>query len=288
MPEMALVAFLSIEAGDAFLEAGMLQEALQSYRLVPSKESLIAKQTEKLESLTKTFSERRKDIGVSGFVWTDFYERLIRSSRSQLEALKESEDYSDPLLVRRGRALLLLKRPFEAWLLFERVANRSQGSLAEAAHLNWILAAKELGRFPQAIAIAEEFLLTYPNSDSINSALNLIADSLIESHRFGEAIVALEKLCRDSVESDLRFASLFRRGQCYMRLANYPSARSDFTEVHESAENPPLGQKSQLWIGISHFLERNYESAADLLQNLSERAVNIELKGEALYRLACS
>jgi hypothetical protein len=153
MPELAMLAFLSIEAGDAFLANNLPKDALKAYQLVPNKDTLIKQQTDKLDQLKGIFESRRKSVGMGGIMWTDFYEQLLSSATAQLEALQQADDYSDALLLRRGRASLLSNRPYEAWLLFERVARFSEDDIAEQGQFHWILAAKELGRYANAIGI---------------------------------------------------------------------------------------------------------------------------------------
>lgn len=287
MPELALLAFLAIESGDAFLKNEMYAEALRAYQLVPSKNTLLEKQTQKLAQLKRVFGERKKEIGMSGFMWTDFYEQVIQSASAQLEALKASPDYTDQLSLRRGRASLLAGRSFESWLLFERLAHNSSSEYAEQGHLNWILAAKELGRFTAAIKIANDYLELYPKSDSVDDALMLIAGSLIDSKRYDEAIQALTELSENAANQNYRISSLYQRGQCHMRMGSYSKARSDFETVAKSSSNPLLAQRANLWTGMSQFLERDYENALSTFNELYSNTENQDLKGESLYRAAC-
>ncbi len=287
MPELALLAFLAIESGDAFLKNEMHTEALRAYQLVPTKNVLLDKQTQKLAAVKRVFEERKSEVGMSGFMWTDFYEQVIHSASVQLEALKASPDYTDQLTLRRGRASLLAGRSFESWLLFERLAHNSTSDYAEQGHLNWILAAKELGRFASAIEIANNYLQLYPGSDSVDDALMLIAGSLIESERYDEAIKALTELSENASKNEYRISSLYQRGQCYMRKRSYVAARTDFEKVAKSDSDILLKQRAELWAGISYFLEGNFEVALATFNELYSNAEHEGIKGETLYRVAC-
>ena len=287
MPELALLAFLAIESGDAFIKNELYDEALRAYQIVPSKSVLLEKQVQKLAELKNVFEKRRHNVGMGGFMWTNFYEQVIQSAASQLEALKEAPDYTDQLLLRRGRASLLTGRPFESWLLFERLAHDSSSNYMEQGHLNWILAAKGLHRFTAAISIAKNYLQLYPGSDSVDDALMLIASSLIDSQQYDEAIKALTELSENAANQDYRISSLYQRGQCHMRLGNYPVARADFDNVALKASEPILAQRAKLWSGISQFLESDFEEALSTFNDLYAKTGSRELKGEALYRAAC-
>ena len=128
----------------SFLSNELVEEAREAYRLTPSSSALVDKQKRKLEELTQTFKARKASVGMGAIMWTDFYEQLISSATAQLSALQESEDYSEALQLRRGRSALLANRAREAWLIFERLSQSDNSEIAEVAHFNWILAAKEL------------------------------------------------------------------------------------------------------------------------------------------------
>ncbi len=287
MPELALLAFLAIEAGDAFIEQGLHDEALRAYQLVPSKKVLIEKQAQKLDELKNVFEKRRREVGMGNFMWMDFYEKVIQTAEIQLETLKTAPDYSDQLLLRRGKASLLAGRPYESWLLFERLANDSSSDYMEQGHLNWILAAKELNRFAAAIAIAETYLQLYPSSNSVDDALVLIASSLIETQQYVEAIKILSELSESASNHDRRISSLYQRGQCHMQIGNYSVARADFDKVTLNTSEPILAQRAKLWSGVSLFLESDFEEALSTFNDLYTKAKSRDLKGEALYRAAC-
>ena len=287
MPEMALLAFLSIEAGDHFLANALAEEAREAYRLTPSRSTLIDKQKRKLDELTQTFKARKASVGMGGIMWTDFYEQLIGAATAQLSALQESEDYSEALQLRRARSALLANRAREAWLIFERLSQSDNSEIAEVAHFNWILAAKELHRYPSAIAIARKYLDAYPASESVDEALSLIAHTLIDAGRYQEAIAALSELIKDAVDLEIRTVSVYQRGQCFLRVAEYENARFDFVEVENAATGRELKDKAALWNGISYFLQSDFDKSLEILTSLLKDSQNEEIRGEAHYRYAC-
>ena len=287
MPEMALLAFLSIEAGDLFLSNELLEEARYAYRLTPSRTALIDKQKRKLDELTRTFKARKASVGMGGIMWTDFYEQLIGAATAQLSALQDSEDYSEPLQLRRARSALLTNRDREAWLIFERLSQSLKPEIAEAAHFNWILAAKELRRYQAAITIARSYLDAFPASESVDDVLSLIAHTLIDAGRYQEAIAALSELITDAVDTKLRTVSIYQRGQCFMRLRDYESARLDFTKVENTATSSELRERARLWNGISFFLQNQLDRSLEIFASLVADSQNEELRGEARYRYAC-
>ncbi len=287
MPEMALLAFLSIEAGDLFLSNELVEEAREAYRLTPSRSALVDKQKRKLDELTQTFKARKASVGMGGIMWTDFYEQLIGTATAQLSALQESEDYSEALQLRRGKSALLANRAREAWLIFERLSQSDNSEIAEVAHFNWILAAKELNRYLSAIAIARDYLDAYPASESVNEALSLIAHTLIDAGRYEKAIAALSELIKDAVDLEIRTASVYQRGQCFLRVADYENARIDFTEVENSTTGRDLRERAALWNGISYFLQNDLDKSLGIFASLMKDSQNEEIRGEAHYRYAC-
>ena len=288
MPEMALLAFLSIEAGDLFLSNKLAEEARKAYRLTPSKSTLVDKQRRKLDELTRTFKARKASVGMGGIMWTDFYEQLIGAATAQLSALQDSEDYSEALQLRRARSALLTNRAREAWLIFERLSQSLNSEIAEVAHFNWILAAKELHRYLSAITIARNYLDAYPASESVDDALSLIAHTLIDAGRYEEAIAVLSELISDAAELEIRTVSIYQRGQCFLRIADYENARFDFVEVENTATGGELKEHAALWNGVCYFMQSDLDKSLGIFASLMKDSENKEIRGEAHYRYACS
>ena len=96
----------------------------------------------------------------------------------------------------------------------------------------------------------------------------------MDGRRFEEAIQALSQLANGASDTQLRTASLFQRGQCYLRVGENSAARNDFEHVVATDLETPLYEKSKLWIGISHFLDRSFEAALAVFNALSKETEN--------------
>ena len=215
MPEIAVLAFAGLELGDHLMEAERYTDAVRAYRLVPPRRDLIALQKDRLQDLKDRMqpSGSSIDSNATSF-WVNFYRGMIDRIEHQLAALETSDDYTPSLILRRAQAFLLAGRSREAWLLCEYLALDEQldPQLREDAHYRWILAASDLDRWEDALAIARDFVTRHPSSKRAPEVFYSMAQAHLEQRRLPEAEEVLSDLVERFPGHHLHARFLFLRG----------------------------------------------------------------------------
>lgn len=287
MPEIAVLAFAAMELGDRLMADGQPDDAIRAYRLVLPRARLLSTQQTRLEELQALFAERAPTVaGGSGSFWVDFYRARIARIEAQLEALRQSDDYTAPLRLRRGQAFLLAERHREAWLVFEHLALDEKLDLAlrRSAHYRWILAAAGLERWNEALVIAREFVARHPGAAEAPEAFYLIARAHLESHRFPEAEAVLTDILERFPDHASAGRARFTRGWVRTMQERYSDARTDFDDYRAAYPDGPLRINAELWRALSFFFERRYDEALVAFDELAKTATAHPLYAEVLYR----
>ena len=289
MPEIAVLAFAAMETGDRMLAAGRAGDAVRAFQLVPPKRHLLVAQQTRLDELQRLFDERAPAAASgSGMFWVDFYRARLERIAGQLEALRSAQDYSWPLRLRLGQAMLLARREHEAWLCFESVATAADASddLRRDGHYRWILAAAGLTRWKEALAIARGFVERYPASALAPEAFFLIARAHLEQQDYAAAEPVLSDILTRFPDHAAAQRSRFTRGWVRTMREDYAAARADFEACIAAAPDGPLAVQAGLWCGLTHHFARERAEALAIFDALAAAHTKDPLLPEILYRRA--
>ncbi|MBE2213042.1 MAG: tetratricopeptide repeat protein, partial [Opitutaceae bacterium] len=286
MPEIGVLAFAALETGDRMLAAGRADDAVRAYRLVPPKRQLVAAQRERLGDFERLIAERAPAAIGSGLFWTDYYRARLDRVRAQLATLEAAEDYSWPLRLRQGQAMLLAGRGREAWLCFETVATTSEATeeVRRDGHYRWILAAAELARWDDALVIARDYVERFPESTLAAEAFHLIARAHLERQDFTSAEAVLGDIVTRFPDSSTAVRARFTRGWVRTMREDYPAARDDFAGCVAAEPSGPLAAQAGLWIGLTHHFAREFEQALAAFDALVAAHPRDPQLPEILYR----
>jgi TolA-binding protein len=291
MPEIGVLAFAAMHIGDRMLAAGRPEVAARAYQLVPPKRQLVAAQRLRLAELEALFAERAPAAaatGASGLFWVDFYRARLERVRGQLAALEGAEDYTWPLRLRLGQAMLLANRGREAWLCFESVATAPDATeeVRRDGHYRWILAAAGLARWDEALVIARDFVERHPASELAPEAFFLIARAHLERQDLAAAEPVLTDIVSRFPAHPAALRSRFTRGWLRTMREDYGAAREDFEACIAAAPAGPLAVQAGLWVGLTHHFAREREQALAVFDALAQAHPQDPLLPEILYRRA--
>ncbi|HKK18339.1 MAG TPA: tetratricopeptide repeat protein [Opitutales bacterium] len=285
MPDIAVLSFAAVEAGDLLLENRFHNEAIRAYRLALPRDVLIERQRERLITTKHAFSQQ---AAFASSIWKSYSAQLIARLESQLKQLESMPDYTPGLYLRKGQAYLLGERYREASILFKTIAqseNYDPGLRAEA-HYRWILAMVEAEKWDAARKTADLFIQSHPNHGLASSALFLVARAYQGEGRFPEAIEVLDDLITDYPDDPQAPRWYFTKGYNYSVLEQHQEARAHFEEGAERFPRSELRTQLKMWAALTHFFERNYGTAFAQLESLSQGNGKHPLYPEIRYRMA--
>lgn len=285
MPDIAVLSFAALDAGDLLLNDGLYKEAIRAYRLTLPRDILIEKQRERLEATKRALEEQ---VVFASSIWKSHSLQLIARLERQLERLESMEDYTPSLYLRSGQAYLLASRYREATILFRTVATDAdfEKDIRAEAHYRWILALSDAELWSEARVVAQSFIETHPAHTLANSALFLIARAYQSENEFLEAIEVLDELIENFAADKQAARWLFTRGYNYCALERYGDARESFTIGLDRFPKSNLVEQTELWNSLTYFFERDYATSLQKLLALKEVTKGHPISPEVHFRIA--
>lgn len=285
MPDIAVLSFAALGAGDVLLNDGLYLEAIRAYRLTLPRDVLIEKQRERLAETRQSF---RQQAAFASSIWKSHSAQLIARLERQLDRLDDMDDYTPGLFLRSGQAYLLASRYREAAILFRTIALDADydAELRAEAHYRWILALSEAGQWENARATAQQFLDMHPSHSLANSALFLIARAYQGEGAYYDAIEVLDRLITNFPQDKQAPRWYFTRGYNYSVLEQQPAARENFQRALDHYPKSELATQLELWRGLTYFFERDYDESLRLLLDLEKRSRKHPMYPEINYRIA--
>lgn len=159
--------FLAFEIGDYLFDEGDFLLALQAYRRVKTRDSLLRHQQAYVETLRAQLNAFKGSAARKADPRAAFQqERRMTSDLQQATELAERlaaiPDYDLNLYHRIGRCFFNTDNYWEARVAFARVVSRADDpAIKEAAHFDLILAISRLRRFNDLLIEADAYLATY-------------------------------------------------------------------------------------------------------------------------------
>jgi TolA-binding protein len=289
MPELAVLSFSALRMGDILLDANDYKSALRCYRLALPKTVLVEAQENRLREIRAVYQKKAPLVAQSSdHIWADYYRQLISRIESQLEHLKNTEDYTSGFYLRYGQALLLANRPREAWTVFDSVASEEDfdEETRATAHYRSIVAAGALKYWDNALQLAHQFTETYPHSPLIPQAFYLIAEAYQGLHDYQAAIKILTSLIKKYPAHPLNPRWQFNRGFCHLLDERFANARKDFKRLLDTYPSGALTINACFWHAQCQFFEKKYPLALKEFDDLVTTVKRHPLTPEISYRRA--
>lgn len=288
MPELAVLAFLALPLGDYLLGEERYDEAIEAYRLVPSQEFLIARQEERLEATRRTLEQRSRYIAADeAGIWREYYRGLVARLEAVLQQIKESEPYTGSLYLRYAQAFVQAGRHYEAWTVYESVAEDSAFDqiLRQEAHYRLVIEAQTLERWQDTLRFAFSFVDRYPEAPQAPMVLFFTANAYQQIREYEQAVAILTRLLEEYPGHPFYSRWVFTRGFNQLLLEENALARNDFGRYLEDYPGTNLATNAALWHAVSWFFDKQYDEALSELDVLvAETPTDHYLRPEMEYR----
>ncbi len=188
-----------------------------------------------------------------------------------------------------GQSFLATKDKQKAFLALG-VAKRMDYNkeIQEMAHFNYAKLAFEQGAHNNAIQTTQEFIRKYPNSEYSDDAKGMLAEMLVNTKNYNQAIRVLEEIKSFNTQSKSIYQKItYNRAEQLFTDRNYKEAKVYFNKSLRFPNDKLLQAQAYYWLGEMQFMDDKYASARSnysRMLNISESSVSIYYT-KALYSM---
>lgn len=143
--------------------------------------------------------------------------------------------------------------------------------LAERALYRLAVSQYQLGEHAEAANLLEEFLSTYPSSESVPSASLFCGEAHMKSGNHQQAIAHLELVTTNYRDDDACEPSLLRLGECFATLQSFDRSGQAFAEHRQRYPESALWYQAQFGIGWAHENSGNLGRAMESYKDVIDR-----------------
>ena len=158
--------------------------------------------------------------------------------------------------------------------------------IQEIAHFNYAKLAFEQGAQNNAIQSTQDFIRKYPNSEFIDDAKGMLAEMLVTTNNYSQAIRVLEEIKSFNTQSKSIYQKVtYNRAEQLFLDRRYDESKTFFNKSLRFTSDRLLEAQAYYWLGEIDFIEKKYGSARS---NYS-RMLNISsATRSAYYSKACT
>ncbi len=134
--------------------------------------------------------------------------------------------------------------------------------IQELAHYNYAKLAYEQGSHNNAIQTTQEFIKKYPNSKYNDEAKGILAEMLVNTKNYDQAIRILEEIKSFNAQSKGIYQKItYNRAEQLFTDRNYDESKTYFDKSLRFTNDALLQSQSYYWLGEIAFIEKQYATA---------------------------
>ena len=220
---------LSLQLGDALLDAKDPAGALTAYRTVFPRAELLRLQEQRTTHMEARLA-RQKSIMGGSITATDAARRIearIKATKDALDEINKKTDYDSALYYRLGHTFLLRGGDWEAALALERLINDYPAAAEkERAYLELVRAYASAGRLDRMKDALDRFTQALPDSSMLPQALYVAAQEAADKGKADMQLKFLEIGVTQFPHAELAEYMILMQANAYFSAGRFSEARA--------------------------------------------------------------
>jgi TolA-binding protein len=284
MLQIATFQTLSLQLGSEFLEAEEWRKAIQCLQRVWSSDRLMKYQRARLDDLADGLAAA--EAQPKGDPYRKFQlGQMIAKIEREIANFAKVESFDAALRLRLATAFQAMERYRESALILEEMlAEMKPDAVVEAATANLIQCWSAIERWPKAVAAAETFEETFPQSAQLPLVLYLKGIALQREARQPEAISTFAAISKKYPKSEFAPRAVFMRGFSELLAERNLAAVGTFDEFARAYPDHELADPAAYWRGMGFSLEKQYQPSRAAMDAYLETHPTGASRGLAVFR----
>ena len=283
---------LAVELGDGLLRLEKPKEALDSYKVVRSREEVIQFQSERITALQKAIEQN-----LAAFR-TNPAEVVILTVNKQLRAgvdvgtklldeFKKLPDFRPGLLLRTATCLFQMDKKWESVVVFEDLLRDYPADASrEAALYGLILASNDTNRFARAEKLCETYLAEFKTGKNAETVGLLLGTAALQTKDAKGAETYFGRVMQEQPESSYKEELHFQFANSKFAQGKFDDASRDYEKYLADFPSGTHTEDAVYHIALCSAFGGKYEQAMRQIAEYMAKYPQGEAIPDAKYRIA--
>lgn len=285
LSQIAAFQMLALGLGAEFLEAGELRKSIAVFQRIPRRTRILELQDARQKALENRLAIAKTDRSAAREVFD--LERDLADVTRDRAALEKVPHFDSALRLRLATAFQKMDRFREAALIMDdMLASMPPDPVVESASVNLVQCWSTIRRWPDAIAAADRFEKSFPDSAQLPLVLFLKAQALSDNSDPARAAAAFESVFTRFPKHDIASRAFFLRGFNFLLADDNASAIASFEAFPKKFPNDPLAESVAYWRAMAYSLDKQHTEARGFFAAHIKNYPEGRYLAEARYRKA--
>ena len=258
----------AIELGDGCMEDELPDEALLCYRLVRSRDEVIAFQTQKLQDMQQKIDQNMAAIhtdpahGMALNAQNNQLRYGIVAGKKILEAYKKSEDIEPGVLFRIGRAYYKSHKLWESIVAYGELLQKFPDDKTYEPTLFAITVSSAEANRPLATRqFAEEYVKKFPDGKNLAPVSYLVGAAMMQAEDWDGAAMAFSAVIKAQPTNPYKEEMEFQLGNAHFASGKFDQAIKDYTQYKTDYPTGKHIEEDIYRTALSQLFNGQYEDA---------------------------
>ncbi|MGA3172019.1 MAG: tetratricopeptide repeat protein [Chthoniobacteraceae bacterium] len=284
---------IAVQLADSYLNNGRDAEALATYRLVRSRDEVIAFQVNRVNAIQKVLDQVLAVMRADPKNYSQYIGRinqigsLLDDAKKVLDDARKMPNFTPALYVRMARCYYDMNRKWEAAVAYEQVIEQFPHAKERATAIYAAMVdLAELNRPDSARAMGEEYLKEFPQGTDADTVGYLMGATALQENDPQAAETYFGRMIAKRPNSTYREEMRFMMGNAKFEEGKFDDAIQIYQQYETDFPSGAHFEEAQFRAAVALVFDAKYEKAIPALEDYLNKYPSGAFASDARYRLA--
>jgi TolA-binding protein len=284
---------IAVQLADSYLDAGKDAEALATYRMVHTRDEVIAFQTNRVRAIQNVHDQTVAAMRADPKNYSLYIGRInlinsvLDDAKQVLDEAQKTPDFTPALYIRMARCYYDMNRKWEAAVAYEQVIDQfPQAADRETALYATMVDLAELNRPESARRIGETYLKEFPEGKNADTIGYLMGATALQANDPQTAETYFGRMLGQRPNSSYKEEMRFMLGNAKFEEGKFDDAIRVYQEYKNDFPNGSHLEEADYRMAVALVFDSKYEKAIPALEQYLKDHPQGQFASDARYRLA--
>ncbi len=286
---------MTVKLADELAEKKAYPQALAAYRVVRTRDQVIAFQKDRIEAMGRRIQKNLDDARANPALFLSVIgtNNEIKAqqelAKKLLEDFEKLPDFTASLLFRMAKIYYDWGKKWEAIVVFDRLlTQRPDAKECEPALYSKIICYADLNRVARTLALCDSYLEKFPTGPNAATVGYLKGASALQSGDPKSAATFFGTMLEKQPNSEFREQMRFLLANAFFMQGEFPEARKNYERYLKDFPNGALVEEAQYRDALTYIFAGEYEQAQGKIAAYQQKYPQGTFAADAGYRaLVC-